>query len=150
MAIVTINQVLACAEDFEHKLAEFYAKISHETTREGVRLLSDYMSRHRERTREALSKLPADKVFRICRTSLRYQPQGADYHCFLGVELAPDATAAEMLDTAITFDECLVRLYRQVLHQQVDQEVKDLFESLIRWELDDEIELKKIKAMDYF
>jgi hypothetical protein len=36
------------------------------------------------------------------------------------------------------------------VRQPVDQEVKQLFESLIRWEQDDEIELKKIKAMDYF
>ncbi len=150
MAIVTISQVLACAEDFERILAEFYTRLSQETTREGVRLLTDYMSRHRQRTHEALNKLPGRDMYRICKTPLRYEPRAADYHCFEGVELTPDATAAEVLDTAIKFDECLVRFYRQVTQQSVDQEVKELFENLIHWEQDDEITLKKIKAMDYF
>ena len=92
----------------------------------------------------------AEEIYRICHTPLRYEPHGADSHCFEGVELPPDATAAEVLDAAIEFDECLVRFYRQVVRQPVDQKIKALFESLIRMEQDDEIELKKIKAMDYF
>jgi rubrerythrin len=150
MAIVTISQVLACAEDFEHMLSDFYAKLSQQTTREGVRLLTDYMSRHRQRTHEALSNLSGRDMYRICKTPLRYEPHAADHRCFEGVDLPPDATASDILDAAIRFDECLVRFYRQVTQQSVDQEVKELFESLIRWEEDDEIELKKIKAMDYF
>ncbi len=43
-----------------------------------------------------------------------------------------------------------MKLYRQVLQQPVDDEIKELFESLVRAEQRDEIELKKIKAMDYF
>ena len=150
MAIITIAQVLACAEAFEGELAKFYAKVSQQTTSEGVRLLTDYMSRHRQRTQEVLSKLSDREMNRIYKIPLRYEPQAADCHCFAGVELAPDATASEVLDTAIKFDECLVKLYRQVIQQPVEQAVRDIFESLIRMEQDDEIELKKIKAMDYF
>ena len=150
MAIVTIAQVLACAEDFERMLAEFYANLSHQSNKEGVRLLTDYMSRHRQRTHSALGELPLKSLNRIYKTPLRYEPHAADCHCFEGVELVPNAAAAEVLDVAIKFDECLVRLYRQVVCQNVDKEVKELFESLIQWEEHDEIELKKIKAMDYF
>ena len=150
MAILTIAQVLACAEDFERRLAKFYAELAKQTTREGVRLLTDYMSRHRQRTHEALSKLRDTEMYHICKTPLKYEPNAVDYHCFEGIELPPDATAAKVLDVAIKFDECLVRLYRQVVSQDVDKEVKELFESLIRWEEHDEIVLKKIKAMDYF
>src|SRR3989339_384715 len=146
MAIVTIAQVLACAEEFERMLSEFYTKISRQTTREGVRLLSDYMGRHRQRTQNALEKLDAEAIQRIYKVPLRYEPHAADCRCFEGVYLPPDAGASQILDAAVRFDECLVRLYRQVLGQDVDNEVKELFESLIRWEQDDEIELKKIKA----
>ena len=153
MAIITIAEVLDHVDKFERMLAEFYAKLSHQTTREGVKILTDYMSRHRQRTHLALVKLPIseiEEVRRICHTSLRYQPHGADKHCFEGVELPPDATATEVLDVAIEFDEHLIRFYKQVLQQPVDRHIKELFESLIRKEQDDEIELKKIKAMDYF
>lgn len=153
MAVITIAQVLEHVEEFERMLAEFYANVSHRTTGEGVRLLMDYMSRHRRRTHVALFKLPVksvEQIHRICNTPLEYEPHGADRHSFEGVELSPDATAAEVLDAAIRFDECLIGFYRQVVRQPIDQETKTLFESLIRFEQDDEIELKKIKAMDYF
>lgn len=153
MGVVTIAEVLKHVEEFERMLAEFYAKLSKQSAREGVRLLTDYMSRHRRRTHIALFKLPVEKVeeiHRICHTPLHYEPQGADRHCFDGIKLTPNATASEVLDAAIEFDECLIRFYKQVLQQPLDQHIKTLFESLILKEQDDEIELKKIKAMHYF
>ena len=82
---------------------------------------------------------------------VRYEPQAIDRHCLMLAQLGPDATAVEVLETAITLNECLVRLYRQTLQQcEDDQEARDVLESLIRSEERDEIELNKIKAMDYF
>ena len=150
MAVVTVADVLKEAERFEHMLRDYYARLSERTTREGVRLLADYMSRHRARIAEALDRLSGAQVRRIFMAPLRYQPQDANGPRLESVELPRQATAAEVLDAAIAFDECLIRLYRQVVRQPVDQEVKELFESLIRREERDEIELKKIKAMDYF
>ena len=153
MGVVTIAEVLRRVEKFEEMLANFYEKVSHQTTREGVRLLTDYMSRHRRRTHTALFKLPVESVeqiHRICHTPLQYEPHAIDRHFFEGIELPPDATAAEVLDIAIKFDECLVQFYRQVVQQPVDREIKQMFESLIQREQYDEIELKKIKAIDYF
>jgi hypothetical protein len=153
MGVVTIADVLRRVEEFEKMLTDFYEKLSHQATREGVRLLADYMSRHRRRAHVALFKLPVkrvEQIHRICHTPLQYEPHGVECRYFKGIELSPDATAAEVLDTAIKFDECLVKFYRQVVQQPVDQDVKQLFESLIQQEEGDEIELKKIKAMDYF
>jgi rubrerythrin len=150
MAVITIADVLRRAEEFEGRLAAYYKRLSEHTTREGVQMLTDYMSRHRVRIGERLDKLSPDEVRRICSTPLRYEPQAADCRCFEGIDLPPDATSAQVLDTAVTLDECLVNLYRQVVQQPVDEEVRELFESLIRTEERDEIELKKIKAMDYF
>ncbi len=81
---------------------------------------------------------------------MHYEPQAADCRCFESVELAPDASAAQVLDAAVTFDECLIKFYRQVVQQPVDEDVRELFEGLIHSEERDEIELMKIKAMDYF
>ncbi len=148
--IVTVADILRHAEDFEQMLSDYYAKVSHQTTREGVRLLTDHMSRHRMRISKVLDDMSPAEVRRICCTAVRYEPQAADFRAFEEVNLAPDATAAEVLDAAVTFDECLVSLYRQAARQATDLDVKALFESLIRCEERDEIELKKIKAMDYF
>jgi hypothetical protein len=150
MPIVTVLQVLKRATDFEKLLADYYANVATKTVREGVRLLSDYMSRHQNRIAEALDKLPPDRLHHVQNCPLRYEPQAADCRCLTRMGLPPDAKAAQVLDVAIVFDECLIQLYRQVVQQPVEEEVKELFESLIRMEETDEVRLKKIKAMDYF
>ena len=150
MGVVTVADVLRHAEAFEKRLGGFYKRLSERTSRDGVRLLADYMSRHRLRIAGALDKLSPAQVRRICCAPLRYEPQAADRRSFEDVDLPADATAAQVLDAAIIFDECLIGLYRQVVRQPVDQEVKAVFESLIRMEERSQIELKKMKAMDYF
>ena len=150
MAIATVGDVIKHAEAFEQMLSDYYAGLAERSEREGVRLLTDYMGRHCARIAEALQRLPEAEVRRILAVPLRYEPEVADCRCFEGVELPPDATAAQVLDVAVTLDECLIRLYRQVAGQPVEQSVKDLFESLVHAEENDEIELRKIKAMDYF
>jgi len=148
--VITVADVLKHAEIFEKSLADFYAQLAQDTHREGVRLLTDYMSRHRVRIHEALSRLDQGEVARVRAQPIRYEPQAADCHCFDSIDLSPDATAAEVLDVAVTLDACLVNLYSQALRQTDDVETIEVFSSLIRFEERDEIELKKIKAMDYF
>ncbi len=150
MAIITVEQVLKHAEEFEQMLADFYTNLSDNSHREGVRLLTSYMGRHRKHITESLGKLSSEQVHRICLTPLRYEPHAADCKCFDRIDLSDNPTAFEVLDAAVILDECLVNLYRQVVQQSVEKEVKELFENLIFAEKLDEIELKKIKAMDYF
>ena len=150
MAIITIKDVLRQAEAFEQMLSEYYASIAHQTQREGVRLLADYMARHRARLHEALDRLDPAEAARMTAMPLRYQPKAADCDCFEKVRLPEGATAADVLDAALTLDGCLILLYRQVLAQEISPEVSELFESLLRSEQRDQVELRKIKAMDYF
>ncbi len=150
MAVITIAQVLEHAEQFEQELVDFYAKLATESSREGVRLLTGYMSRHQKRIAEALGKLSHEQIGLVTSAPLRYEPKAADCKCFELLGLPEDATASQVLDAAVVLDECLVDLYRQVLAQPLEAEARDLFESLVRLEQSDEIELKKIKAMDYF
>lgn len=150
MAVITIAQVLEHAEQFERSLAEFYAKLACDSSREGVRLLTDYMSRHRKRIAESLDKFSHDQIGAIKSAPLRFEPKAADYKCFERLGLPNDATASQVLDAAVVLDECLVDLYRQVLAQPLEAEARELFESLVHLEQSDEIQLKKIKAMDYF
>jgi len=150
MSVTNVACVLRRAGDFEHQLMTYYLDLAEQATREGVRLLTDYMARHRRRLAEALERFPAEEYQRISALPLRYEPVSAECDHFKARVPSPDATAAEVLDLAIEFDECLISIYRQVAQQDVEPEVKELFESLVHREERDEILLKKIKATHYF
>jgi rubrerythrin len=150
MAVTNVACVLRRAGDFEHQLMTYYLNLSEQSTREGVRLLTEYMARHRRRLAEALERFPAEEYRRISALPLRYEPVSVECDRFAEKVLLADATAAEVLDVAIELDECLISLYEQVARQDVEPEVKELFESLVHREERDEILLKKIKATNYF
>jgi rubrerythrin len=150
MSVTNVACVLRRAGDFEHQLMTFYLDLAEQSTREGVRLLTDYMARHRRRLAESLERFPAAEYQRISALPLRYEPVSSDCDHFRDRLLSPDATASDVLDLAIELDECLISLYRQVAQQDVEPEVKDLFESLVHAEERDEILLKKIRATNYF
>ncbi len=150
MAAITLDEILEHVEQFEQLLQDFYEKLSEDTTHEGVRLLTGYMSRHSQRIGELLEGLSSDTKKTIRSTSLPYRPQYPGKHCIELAKLPADPTANEVLDAAVSFDEHLVKMYHSVAEQPVSHEIKDLFESLIRNLEKDEVELKKIKAMNYF
>jgi len=150
MPVVTIADVLERARHFEELLADYYAAIAQSTTREGVRLLADYMSRHRRRIDAELAELTPEQARRIRTMPIHYEPHAADCQCFVGMELPPDAPASQVLDNAVCLDGCLISLYRQAAEQVPDEESQAFFQGMIRCEERDAIELKKIKAMDYF
>jgi len=150
MRAVTIGQVLDHVEEFEDLLAEFYQRFSKENSHEGVKLLTDYMSRHTHHIRDFLSKLPEDQLRHIMKVRLSYEPHSPGCHCFEEIDLSPDANATQVLDAAVLLDECLMQLYRQVVRQPVEYQIKELFEELILTLEQDEVQLKKIKAMNYF
>jgi len=150
VAAITAQDVLDRAQRFEQLLTDHYANLAKHAAREGVRRLTNHMSRHRKRILAALERLSPERLHRVCSAPLRYEPRAADCRCFEDMELPEDATANQVLDAAVRLDECLVSLYRQVRQQPVAEEVKALVGGSLRTEERDEIELKKIKAMDYF
>ena len=150
MRAITLGEILEHVETFEENLKDFYAQLSEETTHEGVRLLADYMSRHSHRIHELLEKIPSDRRKVICSTPIPYKPELPDKSNIKQVHLPDDPTANDVLDAAIRFDDCLVNMYHSVADQPVSQDIKDFFDCLIRDMETDEIQLKKIKAMNYF
>lgn len=150
MAKVSVEDVLEHARKFEGELAAYFKNIADNTTRDGVRLIADYMSRHRLRMEGALRDMPAEQRKRLTRIMLPFDPEAADCHCFEGLQLTPDSTASDVLDAAIQLDACLISLFKQAMNETVDPAARDLFESLVRSEERDAVRLKKMKALDYF
>jgi len=148
--IVTVEEVIRHAEQFEERLADHYTDLAEHAQREGVRLVATYMSQHHQMISEALRDLCLDDAWRLDTVMLQFGPDCLDCHICDGMELPSEASASEMLDAAIRLDDCLLCFYRQVLDQPVPPEIEDLFDSLCLFETTDKVALKKIKATNYF
>ena len=150
MRATSIAEIIEYAEKFEQDLVRFYQGISNNTSHEGARMVTDYIARHTSHVNEMLSDLTEKERQHICSIPLSYEPSIPGKQCFELIELPDDATADDVLEVAISFDECLLQMYRCVARQDSERDVKEFFEELILTLEKDEVGLKKIKAENYF
>jgi rubrerythrin len=150
MRATSIAEIIAHAEKFEQDLVEFYQGISDHTNHEGVRMVADYIARHTRHINDMLNDLTEEERQHICSIPLSYKPAIPGKQCFELIELTDDAKADDVLEAAISFDECLLGMYRCVARQDSERDVKEFFEELIQTLERDQVGLKMIKAENYF
>ncbi|TFG65161.1 MAG: hypothetical protein E4H36_00830 [Spirochaetales bacterium] len=151
MAIVTFENLMNRAQEFEQKLERYYAQIRDESKDQGVRLLTYYLARHRRHLDRALSELSAEKRAHIFKLQLKYDVDFSPEKNFKLLDKAvEDVRSALLLEAAVGYDEELIHLYKSVQSQPMSEEAHALVESLIRIEEKDVIMLKKMIAMNYF
>lgn len=108
MVAITISEILAHVEDFERMLAAYYANLSEQTDQAAVCLVSDYISRHRRRTIEALSKLPPAQLRHARDVRLRYRPDLPGPECFDEIQISPEAGVEDVCRAAVRFNQYLI------------------------------------------
>jgi hypothetical protein len=151
MSVVTIGDMLERAADFERRLESLYAGLRDRASRDGVRLLTYYLARHRRHLPDVLGAFPEQQLSRMKHVLLKHDDsEFSPQRCFEGEELPSDITGDELLGAAIRFVETLIGFYRWMVRQPLGDEAGELFQALLRVEERHVIELKKIRAMDYF
>lgn len=151
MAIVTMEDLLNRAAEFERRLERYFAEIRDQSENNGVRLVTYYLSRHRRHLDQALAELDPDGVTRIKKVRVKYD---IDFHPERDFQLietpASEVNANELLNGAVAYDEQLIQLYRSMLEQPLGEDATVLVEALVRLEEKDIVMLKKMLAMNYF
>lgn len=151
MVIVSIEELLSRASEFEEQLEQYYAAIRDNTEDNGVKLLAYYLSRHRRHLQKTLDDFDSDVVNSIRKELLMFDIEFHTEKHFKMIEAPPDKVlGTELLTWAVEYDEKLVNLYKQILNQPLSSRTKLLFESLIQIEEQDIVMLKKMLAMNYF
>jgi hypothetical protein len=151
MPVVTVGNMIDRARAFETRLERYYADLRDRATDDGVRLLTYYLARRKRHLPETLSAYGSPVLDSIRRTPFKYE----DTHlvvekCFEGKTLPSDVNAEKVLDTAIGFVEMLIGFYSHLSRQPLGEDVIGLFQSLVKIEEKDIIELNKIRATHYF
>jgi rubrerythrin len=133
MPVQRTKEILEHARQFHQGLAAFYQRLTDVASRERVKLLLDYMSRHEERLSKTVEELEnvlpkealAQWVDRGFETSL--QVSGT-------LELGEEMSLENVVHMAIEFDDCIISFYERASAATTHQPLKDFFEELIQME----------------
>jgi len=147
MAYKRTKDLLDRARLFHERLGELYKRLETVSKKEQVKMLLDYMSRHEKHLTESLSKYEEEASRRVMDYWYKYTPNNKSCEHLENIELRPDMTIDDVISLAMRMDECLVELYRSVAENAESEEVKEIFNSLLEMEKQEEVELLR-NALD--
>ena len=151
MAIVALGKILDRCQDAEIQLEANYSDIRDRTVDNGVRMLTYYLARHRHYQKKVLGGLDPDMLRRLRKVKLKFDVPFDPTAELRLPDFAPESVNGIMLiEAAVSHDGKLVALYRSILAQPLDDDVRAVLEALIRVEERDIVMLKKMLAMRYF
>ena len=130
----TTRDLLDQVRDFHKQLSDFYAQKADIANDERVTMLLDYMSRHEMNLEKCLAEYEVDAPGRVLDTWFRFTPDIAECKCFDRIELTPDMTIDDIIETAMWFDDCLIEVYKTMAERSVSQNVRELFDNLVQLE----------------
>jgi hypothetical protein len=151
MALMSVAKFLEKVRETEKSMSDYYCRINNATKKEGVRLLTDYLCRHRNRLEEAMSELDdataghLNKIMLKCPVDFAWIDRNTRFKTG-----ATEIDGRDLLDIAVQFDTGLIGMYRQVSELPLIEEALAFFNSLIKIEEKDIVMLKKITATNYY
>ena len=110
-----------------------------------------YLARHRRHQERALVGLAPDMLQHVRKVELKFDVPFDPATDIRLPDFAPEAVKGdELIGAAVSYESQLASLYRSILAQPLNEEVRTVLEALIRVEERDIVMLKKMLAMHYF
>lgn len=134
MANQQVRDILNEVAGFHHRLAALYRDTADHSSRERMRMLLYYLSRHEAHLEEALSGVEAAGRQAVLN---HWVPLKTVEHLLADLQrlqLPPDLSPEELVERALFFDNLVVSFYRLLADQIPDEAVRQLFLNLLRLE----------------
>lgn len=146
MSCRTTRELIEQLQDFHKHLAAFYSRSAKQAKRERVKMLLDYMSHHEDDIAKCLADFEEDAAQKVLDTWFEFLPDIAKCECFESEcwqsKFPSDISVDDVVRTALWFDDCLIKFFKQMADLSVSRDVKALFDDLTQME-----DQEKRKAM---
>lgn len=141
------KEVLDQARMFHRRLSKFYEDLKDNASMEHTRALLDYMSRHENYLDESLEEFKEQVSDNTLDTYMQYGSDASAQVQIDNFEIKEDMTVADVVATAMHFDACLIKFYREMASKSTNPKVREVFENLLVMEQHEQLELSK-RALD--
>lgn len=125
-------EIFDYARIFHRKMREFYNQLHEKTEKQRIKLLLEYLSRHEKQRVETLARYEKDASRKVMDTWFKYVPENISFDCLKNIEINSNMSVDDVVEIALGMNNCLIELYKGVIEETKVEEVKDVFNSLLR------------------
>ncbi len=141
------KDVIEYCEKLHHQIGEFYKEVGEEVSQERVKMLLTYLSRHEIHLEESLKEYEADASSKILNTWLQFVPSSNIEASITAFKVNPSMSVDEVIDKTIEFDNALIELYKEVIHETSEPSVQAVFKNLVDMESKEKIKMVRNAMM---
>lgn len=134
MANQQVGEILEEARRFHDRLAALYRETGDRQTRERVRLLLHYLSRHEVHLSKSMTAFQKEGAREVLESWIPSKTVDDVLRQLQGLRLPAHATPDEIVRLALQYDDHLVSLFRLLAEKAPDDHVRQLFLSLVTLE----------------
>jgi hypothetical protein len=106
-------------------------------------MLLDYLSRHEQHMEQTLARYEKGNRQGILDGWLEYSPSLDVEAVVQSCQLRGQPSTDDILQAAMTFDDALVNLYREMAEKAIDHKTKELFRDLLNLEQQEKIQVAR-------
>ncbi|PCJ64261.1 MAG: hypothetical protein COA73_04180 [Candidatus Hydrogenedentota bacterium] len=145
MAQTRMIDFLNKVEAFYGRLGTYYKELSDDSKSRDVKTILSHLSRHEENVRCMIQRYEegADQV--VLNTWFKVSPDFTQLKMPEDLVFSSEKSVDDIIQLAIDIDESLIDMYKLLIRESLDDEVKDVLNNLIQEEVVEKIKLMNIR-----
>ncbi len=143
----TMDEFLQHIRQFHSDLSDYYARLSNKAEKTRVKMLLGYISDHARDLEQNLEEYQEQAPGQVLDVWFQYLPELEKLEQSLRVELKPDMSVDDVVETATHFGDALLHMYEQVVERSQNEQVAEVFKQLLEKKKEEKKRLVKDVTM---
>ena len=138
MTNITVREILKQAQEIHHRLGEHFLQMASETEKSRLQMLLNYLQRHESSMEDSIRTFEEVARDSLLNTWYPFVPDTYIQKEIEAAQVTVTSSPAELIGAAIRLDNCLIKLYETMANTAASEDVRHLFEELLRLEQKEE------------
>ncbi len=138
------KEILDYAREYHRRVSDFYQQLSDKTDSARVKMLLDYLVRHKAHLDKALGEFEDEIKSKALEAWYQYSQDQCLFAPLDATQYSASMTVEEVLALGVTIDSCLLASYKGMVDTATTSEVRAIFENLLQMEEQQKHKLARI------
>lgn len=138
MTNITVREILDQAQEIHHRLGEHFHQLADDAEKDRLRMLLHYLQRHESSMEESIREFEALARESVLNTWYLFVPETDIQKEIEAAHITETSSPSDIIGAAIRLDNCLIKLYEKMADTAASEDVRNLFEELLRMEQKEE------------
>lgn len=134
MRIEQVKDILEHTRHFHELISDYSQKLSEHTDKKRLKIILDYLSEHEQHLEKIFAEYEKCASKKVLNVWLPYNPCQTHLSEFRNKLSSAEISVTEIAKKILDMDDCVIKMYKDLISKAENQDVKDVFHSILDFE----------------